>query len=148
MNIIILFYSEFVWTGVYIRYTCFDWFVKSFESGFYRFPLSLSLNFTSQFVRWRNHLWSHRIAHAKDITIPQWYTEFTTLLFSCSVTSDSFATPLTVAHQAPLSTGFPRQKYWSGLPFPSSGDLPDSGIKPGSPALAGRFFTTEPPGKP
>ena len=44
--------------------------------------------------------------------------------------------------------GFPRQEYWSGLPFPSSGDLSHTGIKPVSPALAGRFFTTEPPGKP
>ena len=43
--------------------------------------------------------------------------------------------------------GFPKQEYWSGLPFPSPGDLPDPGIKPGSLALAGRFFTTEPPGK-
>ena len=41
-----------------------------------------------------------------------------------------------------------RQEYWSGLPFPLPGDLPDSGIKPASPALAGGFFTTEPPGKP
>ena len=52
------------------------------------------------------------------------------------------------SHQVPLSMGFPRQEYWSGLPFPSPGDLPDPGIKPKSPALAGRFFTTEPPGKP
>ena len=44
--------------------------------------------------------------------------------------------------------GFSRQEYWSGLPFPSPGDLPDSGIKPVSPALAGGFFTTEPPGEP
>ena len=43
---------------------------------------------------------------------------------------------------------FPRQKYWSGLPFPSPGDLPDPGIEPTSPALAGGFFTTEPPGNP
>ena len=49
--------------------------------------------------------------------------------------------------QAPLSTGFSRQEYRSGLPFPSPGDLPDPVIKPGSLALAGRFFTTEPPGK-
>ena len=56
--------------------------------------------------------------------------------------------PWTVAHQAPLSTGFSRQGYWSGLPFPPLGDLPDPGIKLASPALAGRFFTTEPPGKP
>ena len=59
-----------------------------------------------------------------------------------------FATPWTVAYQAPLSMGFSRQEYWSGLPFPSSGDLPNPGIEQGSPALAGRFFTTEPPGKP
>ena len=53
----------------------------------------------------------------------------------------------TIDYQGPLSMGFVRQEYWSGLPFPSPGDLPDPGIKPGSPALAGRFFTTEPPGK-
>ena len=47
------------------------------------------------------------------------------------------------ALQAPLSTGFSRQEYWSGLPFPSPGDLPDPGMEPGSPAVAGRFFTTE-----
>ena len=43
--------------------------------------------------------------------------------------------------------GFPRQEYWSGSPFPSPGDLPDPGIEPQSPALAGGFFTTEPPGE-
>ena len=62
-----------------------------------------------------------------------------------------FATPWTVADQAPLSVGFPRQEYWSGLPFPPSGDLPNPEIKPKSPVspvLAGRFFTTEPLGKP
>ena len=68
-------------------------------------------------------------------------------MLSCSVMSDS-ATPWTVAHQASLSVGFPRQEYWSGLPVPSPGDLPDSGIKPGSPALAGGYFTAELPGKP
>ena len=62
-----------------------------------------------------------------------------------------FATPWPIAHQAPLSMGFSRQEYWSGLPFPSPGDLHNPGIKstsPASPALTGRFFTTEPPGKP
>ena len=54
------------------------------------------------------------------------------------------ATPWTIARQAPLSLGFSRQEYWSELPFPSPGDLPDPGIKPGSSALAGGFFTTEP----
>ena len=58
-----------------------------------------------------------------------------------------FATPRTAAHQAPLSMGFPRREYWSGLPFPSPGSLPNPGIKPRSPTLAGRFFTAEPPGK-
>ena len=48
----------------------------------------------------------------------------------------------------PGSSGFPRQKYWSQLAFPTPGDLPNPGIKPMSPALAGEIFTTEPPGKP
>ena len=62
--------------------------------------------------------------------------------------------PGTVAHQAPLPIGFPRQEYWSGLLFHPPGDLPDPGIEPMSSALqlvsciAGRFSTTEPPGKP
>ena len=51
-----------------------------------------------------------------------------------------------VARQA-LSIGLPRQEYWSGLPFPSPGDLPDPGMEPLSPAMAGGFFTAEPPGK-
>ena len=58
------------------------------------------------------------------------------------------ATPWTVAHQAPLSMGFPRQEYWSGLPFPSPGNLPYPGTKPVSPALTGGFFNAEPRGKP
>ena len=51
-------------------------------------------------------------------------------------------------HHAPPSMGFSRQEYWSGLPFPPPGDLPDPGIEPESPVLAGGFFTTEPPGEP
>ena len=51
------------------------------------------------------------------------------------------------ACQASLSMGFPRQEYWSGLPCPLPGDLPDPGIEPPSPAMVGGFFTTEPPGK-
>ena len=62
--------------------------------------------------------------------------------------SDSFMTPWTIAHQVPLSIGFPCQEYWSELPFTSPGDLPDPGAEPVSPALSGRFSTTEPPGKP
>ena len=66
-------------------------------------------------------------------------------------TCQLFVTPRTVAHQSPLSMGFPRQEYWSGLPFPPPGDLPNLGIKLASPAsstLAGGFLTTVPPGKP
>ena len=69
------------------------------------------------------------------------------LLFSYWVVSDSFVTPYTIAPQAPLSVGFSRQEYWSGLPFPSPGDLPDPGIEPVS-CIAGGFFTAEPPGRP
>ena len=60
-----------------------------------------------------------------------------------------FDSAITMARvcQAPLSLGFPRPEYWSELPFPSPGDLPDPGIESTSPALAGRCFTTEPPGK-
>ena len=56
-----------------------------------------------------------------------------------------FVTSVTVAHHAPLSMGFPRQEYWSGLPCPPPGHLPDPGVEassPMSPALAGGFFTT------
>ena len=69
---------------------------------------------------------------------------------ACSVLSDSFAIPWTAACYTPLSMGFPRQEDWSGLPFPTSGDLPDPGIKPASPVspdMAYGFFTTVPPGK-
>ena len=62
--------------------------------------------------------------------------------------SDTFATPWTVTHQAPLSMRFPRQECWSGLPFPSPRDLPNSGIKPGSPALKAVSLPSETPEKP
>ena len=71
------------------------------------------------------------------------------LVFSHSVVSHC-VTPGTVTCQAPLSVGFPKQEYWSGLPFPPPEDLADPRIEselPVSPALADRFFTTEPPGK-
>ena len=60
--------------------------------------------------------------------------------FSCV---QVFVTPWTVARQAPLSMEFSRQEYWSGLSFPSPGDLPDPGIKPGSPALQADYLPTE-----
>ena len=72
------------------------------------------------------------------------------LLNPCWVLSHvrRFPTPRTIARQAPLSMGFSRQEYWSRLPFPPPGNLPDPGIEPASPALAGIFFPTAPPGKP
>ena len=71
--------------------------------------------------------------------------------YGCLVTKlcpTLFVTPWTVAHQAPLSMAFPRQEYWTWLPFPSPGDFPDSGTEPASPTLAGKFFTAESPGIP
>ena len=65
--------------------------------------------------------------------------------FSCV---QLFATPWIVAHQAPLSMGLFRQEYWSGLPFPPPGDLPDPGIKAGFPSLQAGSLPSEPPGKP
>ena len=59
-----------------------------------------------------------------------------------------FVTPWTVAYQAPPSMGFSRPECWSGLPFPSSGDLPNPGIEPGSPAMQADALLSEPPGKP
>ena len=68
------------------------------------------------------------------------------LLLSCFSRVRLCATPWTVAHQAPLSMGFSRQKYWSGLPFPSPGDLPNPRIEPRSPSLQADTLTSEPPG--
>ena len=59
-----------------------------------------------------------------------------------------FVIPWTIACQAPMSMGFSRQECWSGLPFPSPGDLPDPGIKPRSPALQADTLPSETPGKP
>ena len=71
------------------------------------------------------------------------------ILFSCSVMSDSFATPMDCSPPGSLTMGFPRQEYLSGLTFPSPGDLANPGIEPSSSTLAGGFyFTSEPPGKP
>ena len=75
-------------------------------------------------------------------TIP--YTTNCTSMLSCV---QLFVTPWTAAHQAPPSMGSPRQEYWSGLPFPTPGDLPNPGVKPGSPALQADFLQLAPHGK-
>ena len=70
-------------------------------------------------------------------------------VFSQSLTCVGlFLTRWTIARQAPLSMGFTRQEYWRGLPLPFPRDLPNPGIKPMCPVLAGGFFTADPPGKP
>ena len=89
------------------------------------------------------------------LTMQTFVSKVVSLLFNTLSESESkvaqlylFATPWTVAHQAPRSLGFSRQEYRSGLQFPSPGDLPDPGIKPGSPALQVDALPSEPPGKP
>ena len=72
---------------------------------------------------------------------------FTLRMCAQSLHMPVFVTPWTVAHQAPLPMGFSRQECWSGLPFPSPGDLPDPGIEPGSPTLQADALPSEPPGK-
>ena len=102
--------------------------------GCYRYVLGCTQNLCP--FRFQSHFW--------------WLEWFLYLCWFCLIMLSHvqfFATPWTVAHQAPLSMGFPKQKYWSGLPLPTPGDLPHLGITPRSPALASRFFTTEPPGK-
>ena len=84
------------------------------------------------------------------------YTQYMLILCVCvhacvhAQSCLTFMTPMTIAHQVSLSMGLPRQEHWSGLLFPTPRDLPNSGIKAVffvSPALAGKFFTTVPPGK-
>ena len=81
----------------------------------------------------------------------QFSLEGSLCMLSCLSHVQLFATLWTVAHQAPLSMGFSKQEYWNGLSCPPPGDLSHPGIEPTSlmsPALAGRFFTVAPPGKP
>ena len=73
---------------------------------------------------------------------------FIIIVIVVSICRDVSCDPMDLAHQGPLSMEFPRQEYRSGLPFSSPGDLPDPGVELASPALAGRFCTAEPPGKP
>ena len=100
-------------------------------------------------VFWHLYKIAHRIwprilsiALEKELKVPGSGGDLVTK--SCS----TLATPWTVACKSPLSMGFSRQEYWSGLPFPSPGDIPDPGIKPGSPALQADSLPSEPPGKP
>ena len=78
------------------------------------------------------------------LVLPYWFY----LLVLIDHCIQLFVTLWTIAHQAPWSMGLSRQEYWSGLLFPSSGDLPNPGIKPRSPALQADSLLSEPPGKP
>ena len=95
-------------------------------------------------------IYFHSLSYSRVITL-QIAVVCATLVRRCGLVAKlclTFVTPLTVAHQAPQSIGFSRQKYWSGLPFPFPGDLPNPGIKPRSPALQANSLLTELPGKP
>ena len=105
----------------------------------------------------RGSLPSRQDEHSGETHAPGWSqylletTSLVIVIFVVSLFSrvrPFFPTPWTVTCQALLSMGFPRQEYWSGLPFASPEDLPNLGMELVSPALAGGFFTTEPPGKP
>ena len=88
---------------------------------------------------------SHISAHIKSVVLTALFSEKKVKSLSHV---QLFAIPWTVAYQAPSSMEFSRQEYWSGLPFPSPGDLPDPGIEPGSPALQADTLPSEAPGKP
>ena len=95
----------------------------------------------------RNNISRQRQGVLKTQLYPNWYQCVRAQLLSHV---GLFVIPWTIVHKAPLSMELCRQEYWSGLPFPPPGDLPDPGIEPVSPlppALAGRFFITDPPGK-
>ena len=86
--------------------------------------------------------------HLLESHSPRSYLNYMCCVLSCSVVYDSLRPHGLQPFRLLCSCGFSKQEYWSGLPFPSLGDLPDPGIGPTSPELAGGFFTTAPPGKP
>ena len=107
---------------------------------------SMGMNLGELLEMVRDKMAWHAAVHgvAKSWTqLRDWTT--TTLLSKSLLLShvQLFVTPWTVARQATLSMGFSKQGYWSGLPFPPTGDLPDTGIEPGSPAQQVRFFTDQ-----
>ena len=90
-------------------------------------------------------IYFHSLSHSRVIT-SQVAVVCAALVRGCGLVAKlclTSATPLTVAQQAPQSIGFSRQEYWSGLPFPFPGDLPNPGIKPRSPALQANSLLTE-----
>ena len=114
------------------------------------------LNFSSYNLYLNKHI---KIIYnlSAQLRVTEWLQRFCFLCFffffisdisvSCSLMSDSFATPWTVARQAPLSMKFSWQEYWSGQPFPSPGNLPNPRIEPRSPAFLADSLSSQPPGK-
>ena len=103
-----------------------------------------SISLHSSLRKW---FWNHFIFFLQHLVLHWWWKCASTCTQSLNCVR-LFVTLWTVAHQPCLFMGFPRQEYWSGWLLPSLGHLPKPGIKLVSPALAGRFVTTEPPGKP
>ena len=97
-------------------------------------------------LEWVAISFSNACMHSKLLQSCLWisYVKWSEVAQSCPTLCDPWA----VAHQAPPSMGFSRQEYWSGLPLPSPGDLPDPGIEPRSPALQADALTSAPPGNP
>ena len=127
-------------------------FTFSFVHLFIHFNTEYSFNI--QYIHFNIQYWSVNVSIWKSLLwtgyniclAPSLTTEYEWLKSLSRVRL--FVTPWTVAHQAPLSMEFSRQEYWSELPFPSPGDLPDPGIKPMSPALQADALPSEPPWKP
>ena len=105
--------------------------------------LSSSLSYGSLCLQHAIHLVCSRLHHQAPLRPCSWHY----VCVSCSVMSNSLRPQQTVGQPAPLSIGFSRQEYWSGLPFSSLGDLLDPGIEPRSPALQADPLLSEPPGK-
>ena len=134
-----------------------DSILKATERGIFCFNMYLFIWLHQVLVAW-HRLLSSCCCRLSSCGLWPWLPHNTWTLFpmpawvlSCFSQVWQFATPWTVAHQAPLSMGFSRQEYWRGLPCPPPGHLPDPGIEPeplASPTLADRLFTPVRPGKP
>ena len=115
--------------------------VKCLREKYIRLVQSLSVPHLLHFLWW--YIISCAVTHNTHSQIPH-HIKWSEVAQSCL----TLCNPVNcIAHQAPLSMGFSRQEYWSGLPFPPPGDLPDPGIEPRSPALQADALTSEPPGK-
>ena len=111
-------------------------------------PLEKEMAIHSSTIAWKIP-WTEEPGRLQSMVPQKVRHDWATFLYVLSRFShvQLFVTPWTVAHQCPLSMRFPRLEYWSGLPLPSPGNLPDPGIKPGSPTLQAESLPSEPPSK-